>query len=79
MVFKRLSGKVLFRIVGSTVLQIIVGITVLAVQHHFYRGSWQWNEVANLEWFSEVSSGVSLTTSTVVLNIQYLKDAERTG
>lgn len=35
LVFKRLSGKVLFRIVSSTVLQIIVGITVLAVQHHF--------------------------------------------
>lgn len=35
LVFKRLSGKVLFRIGSSTVLQIIVGITVLAVQHHF--------------------------------------------
>ena len=35
LVFKRLSGKVLFRIASSTALQIIVGITVLAVQHHF--------------------------------------------
>jgi uncharacterized membrane protein (DUF4010 family) len=34
-VFKRLSGTVLFRIASSTALQIIVGITVLAVQHHF--------------------------------------------
>jgi uncharacterized membrane protein (DUF4010 family) len=34
-VFKRLSGTVLFRIASSTVLQIVVGITVLAVQHHF--------------------------------------------
>jgi len=35
LVFKRLSGKVLFRIASSTALQIIVGISVLAVQHHF--------------------------------------------
>jgi uncharacterized membrane protein (DUF4010 family) len=35
LVFKRLSGRVLFRIAGSTALQIIVGITVLAVQDHF--------------------------------------------
>jgi len=35
LVFKRLSGTVLFRIASSTALQIIVGITVLAVQHHF--------------------------------------------
>ncbi|MGD0467000.1 MAG: hypothetical protein ABSA54_01360 [Terriglobales bacterium] len=34
-VFKRLSGIVLFRIASSTVLQIMVGITVLAVQHYF--------------------------------------------
>jgi uncharacterized membrane protein (DUF4010 family) len=35
LVFKRLSGKVLFRIASSTALQIIVGITVLAAQHYF--------------------------------------------
>jgi uncharacterized membrane protein (DUF4010 family) len=35
LVFKRLSGTVLFRIASSTALQIIVGIAVLAVQHHF--------------------------------------------
>lgn len=36
MVFKRLSGKVLFRLVSSTALQIIVGTAVLALQHHFH-------------------------------------------
>lgn len=35
LVFKRLSGTVLFRITSSTVLQIIVGIAVLAIQHYF--------------------------------------------
>jgi uncharacterized membrane protein (DUF4010 family) len=35
LVFKRLSGTVLFRIASSTALQIIVGIVVLAVQHYF--------------------------------------------
>lgn len=35
LVFKRLSGKALFRIASSTALQIIVGIAVLAVQHYF--------------------------------------------
>jgi uncharacterized membrane protein (DUF4010 family) len=35
LVFKRLSGTVLFRIASSTALQIIVGITVLALQHYF--------------------------------------------
>jgi uncharacterized membrane protein (DUF4010 family) len=35
LVFKRLSGAVLLRITSSTALQIIVGVIVLAVQHHF--------------------------------------------
>ena len=35
LVFKRLSRKILFRIAGSTALQIVVGIGVLAVQHYF--------------------------------------------
>ena len=35
LVFKRLSRTVLFRIASSTALQIMVGIAVLAVQHHF--------------------------------------------
>jgi uncharacterized membrane protein (DUF4010 family) len=35
LVFKRLSGTALFRVVSSAALQVIVGITVLAVQHHF--------------------------------------------
>lgn len=34
-VFKRLSGTVLFRMASSTALQIVVGIVVLAVEHHF--------------------------------------------
>jgi uncharacterized membrane protein (DUF4010 family) len=34
LVFKRLSGKVLFRIASSTALQIVVGIAVLAIQHY---------------------------------------------
>jgi hypothetical protein len=37
LIFKRLSGSVLFRIVSSTALQLIVGIAVLALQHHFLR------------------------------------------
>jgi len=36
MVFKRLSGKILFRLVGSTALQIIVGAAALALQHHYH-------------------------------------------
>jgi len=35
LVFKRLSGRVLFRIASSTGLQIIVGVAVLAIQHYF--------------------------------------------
>lgn len=35
LVFKHLSGSVLVRILGSTALQIAVGITVLAVQHYY--------------------------------------------
>jgi uncharacterized membrane protein (DUF4010 family) len=35
LVFKRLSGTVLFRITSSTALQAIVGIVVLAIQHYF--------------------------------------------
>ena len=35
LVFKRLSGAVLFRIIGSTALQIVVGILVLGLQHYF--------------------------------------------
>jgi uncharacterized membrane protein (DUF4010 family) len=35
LVFKRLSGKVLFRIASSTALQIVVGTAALAVQHYF--------------------------------------------
>lgn len=35
LVFKRLHRTVLFRIASSTALQIMVGITVLAVQHYF--------------------------------------------
>ena len=34
-VFKRLPGTIVFRIASSTALQIIAGITALAVQHHF--------------------------------------------
>ena len=34
-VFRRLPGKVVFKIASSTALQILVGITVLAVQHYF--------------------------------------------
>lgn len=34
-VFKRLPGTLVFRIAGSTALQIIAGITVLAGQHYF--------------------------------------------
>jgi len=34
-VFKRLSGTVLFRMASSTALQIVVGVVVLAVEHHF--------------------------------------------
>ena len=36
LVFKRLARPVLFRIASSTVLQIIVGIAVLAVQHYVW-------------------------------------------
>jgi uncharacterized membrane protein (DUF4010 family) len=36
LVFKRLSGTVLFSISSSTALEIIVGIAVLAVQHYFF-------------------------------------------
>jgi uncharacterized membrane protein (DUF4010 family) len=35
LVFRRLSGTALFRVASSAALQVIVGITVLAVQHHF--------------------------------------------
>jgi uncharacterized membrane protein (DUF4010 family) len=35
LVFRRLSGTALFRVASSATLQVIVGITVLAVQHHF--------------------------------------------
>jgi uncharacterized membrane protein (DUF4010 family) len=35
LVFRHLSGKVLFRIASSTALQIVVGIAVLAIQHYF--------------------------------------------
>jgi uncharacterized membrane protein (DUF4010 family) len=35
LVFRRLSGTVLFRIASSTALQIVVGIVVLAIQHYF--------------------------------------------
>ncbi|HUJ39743.1 MAG TPA: DUF4010 domain-containing protein [Candidatus Acidoferrales bacterium] len=34
-VFRRLPGKIVFKIASSTALQILVGITVLAVQHYF--------------------------------------------
>ena len=34
-VFKRLPGKIVFKIASSTALQILVGIAVLAVQHYF--------------------------------------------
>jgi uncharacterized membrane protein (DUF4010 family) len=35
LVYKRLPGNILFRLVASTALQIIVGTAVLALQHHF--------------------------------------------
>lgn len=35
LVFRRLSGTALFRVASSAALQVIVGITVLAVQYHF--------------------------------------------
>jgi uncharacterized membrane protein (DUF4010 family) len=35
LVFRHLSGKVLFRNASSTALQIVVGIAILAIQHYF--------------------------------------------
>jgi hypothetical protein len=35
LVFRHLSGKVLFRIASFTALQIVVGIALLTIQHYF--------------------------------------------